>query len=41
MYKNGNSKDCKFTESSIFVTRKFYVINVQNNGQYGRGNEND
>ena len=28
-------------ESSRFATRKFYVLNDQNNGQYGRGNEND
>ena len=24
-----------------FTTRKWYIINDQNNGQYGRGNEND
>ena len=24
-----------------FATRKWYIINDQNNGQYGRGNEND
>ena len=28
-------------ESSNFATRKWYVINEQNNGQYGRGNENN
>ena len=28
-------------ESSNFATRKWYIINDQNNGQYGRGNEND
>ena len=28
-------------ESSRFATKKWYVINDQNNGQYGRGNEND
>ena len=28
-------------ESSKFATRKLYVINDQNNGQYGRRNEND
>ena len=28
-------------ESSKFATRKWYIINRQNNGQYGRGNEND
>ena len=27
-------------ESSKFVTRKWYIINDQNNGQYGKGNEN-
>ena len=34
MYKNGKSKD-KMT------TIKWYIINDQNNGQYGRGNENN
>ena len=28
-------------KSSKFATRKFYIINDQNNGKYGRGNEND
>ena len=28
-------------ESSKFAARKWYIINDQNNGQYGRGNEND
>ena len=28
-------------EYSKFATRKWCVINDQNNGQYGRGNEND
>ena len=28
-------------ESSKFATRKWYIINDQNNGQYGRRNEND
>ena len=28
-------------ESSKFATRKWYLINDQNNGQYSRGNEND
>ena len=28
-------------ESSKFATRKSYIINDQNNGQYERGNEND
>ena len=29
------------SESSKLATRKWYIINDQNNGQYGRGNEND
>ena len=29
------------SESSKFSTRKWYIINDQNNRQYGRGNEND
>ena len=28
-------------ESSKFATRKWYIINDQNNGQYGRGNGNN
>ena len=28
-----------YNESSKFATRKCYIINDQNNGQYGRGNE--
>ena len=28
-------------EYSTFATRKSYIINEQNNGQYGGGNEND
>ena len=27
--------------NSKFATRKWYIINEQNNGQYGEGNEND
>ena len=27
-------------ESSEFATKKWFIINDQNNGQYGRGNEN-
>ena len=27
-------------ESSKFATRKWYIINDQNNGQYGKGDEN-
>ena len=49
MYKNGNSKDCKFTKltkftkelNSKFARRKWCIINDQNNGQYGRGDENE
>ena len=28
-------------ESSKFTRRKWYVINDQNNGQHGRGKENE
>ena len=28
-------------EFSRYATRKWYIINDQNNRQYGRGNEND
>ena len=28
-------------ESSKFAKRKWYVINDQNNTEYGKGNEND
>ena len=28
-------------KSSKFATRKWYILNNQNNEQYGRGNEND
>ena len=28
-------------ETSKFATRKWYIINDKNNGQYNRGNEND
>ena len=33
-----NNSDNK---SSKFATRKWYIIHDQNNGQYGRGDEND
>ena len=36
-----NSLNDSENESSKFATRKWYIINDQNNGQYGRGNEND
>ena len=29
------------SESLKFATRKWYVINDENNGEYGEGNEND
>ena len=29
------------SEASKFAARKWYVINDQNNGQYGEENEND
>ena len=45
MYKNGKSKVNSLSnldnEYLKFATRKLYIINDQNNGQYGRGNEND
>ena len=38
-----NDSDNESSEGlhSKFATRKWYIINDQNNGQYGRGNEND
>ena len=33
-----NDSDNKYSK---FVTRKWYIINDQNNGQYGIGNDND
>ena len=39
--KTVNLLNASENESSKFATRKFYVINDQNNGQYGGGNEND
>ena len=46
MYKNENQKIVNLlnntdNETSQFATRKWYVINDQNNGEYGEGNEND
>ena len=46
MYKNGTQKTVNLlndsdNESSKFTTRKWYIINDQNNGQYGRGNEDE
>ena len=39
--KNVNLLNDSNNKSSKFETRKLYIINDQNNGQYGRGNEND
>ena len=33
-----NDPDNKYSK---FATRKWYIINDQNNGQYGRGNEDE
>ena len=41
MYKNGNSDNNSDNNSSKFATKKWYIINDQNNGQYGRGYEDD
>ena len=38
--KVANQLNDSDNESSKFATRKWYIINNQNNGQYGRGNEN-
>ena len=38
--KNVNLLNDSNNKSSKFETRKCYIINDQNNGQYGRGNEN-
>ena len=37
--KNGNLLNDSDNESSKFAIRKWYIINDQNNEQYGRGNE--
>ena len=39
--KIANLLNDSYNESLKFVTRKWYIINDQNNGQYGIGNEND
>ena len=36
-----NALDATDVESSKFATRKWYVINDQNNTEYDKGNEND
>ena len=45
MYNNGNAKNSKLlsnadNEPLKFATRKWYVINDQNNTDYGDGDEN-
>ena len=39
--KIANLLNDPYNKSSKFATRKWYVINDQNNGKHGRGNEND
>ena len=39
--KTVNLLNASANESSKFSTRKWHVINDQNNGEYGEGNEND
>ena len=39
--KIGNLLNNTASESLKFSARKWYVINDQNNGEYGEGNEND
>ena len=39
--KNANLLNDSDNEYWKFATRKWYIINGQNNGQYGEGNEND
>ena len=36
-----NLLDHKDDNDPIFETKKWYIINDLNNGQYGKGNEND
>ena len=38
---NDSDNESSMELHSNFATRKWYIINDQNNGQYGRGNEND
>ena len=38
---NGSDNKSSIELHSKFATRKWYIINDQNNGQYGRGNENE
>ena len=39
--KNANLLNDPDNKSFKFATRKWYIINDQNNGQYGIGNDND
>ena len=39
--KNANLLHDSANKSSKLATRKWYIINDQNNGQYGEGGEND
>ena len=39
--KIGNLLNDSDNKSSKFASRKWYIINDQNNGHYGKGNEND
>ena len=38
---NGSDNKSSIELHSKLATRKWYIINDQNNGQYGRGNENE
>ena len=38
--KISNLLNDSYNESSKFATRKWYIINDQNNGQYSKGNGN-
>ena len=40
-HKIANLLNDSDNESSKFATRKWHIINDQDNGQYGEGNEND
>ena len=38
---NGSNNKSSIKLHSKFATRKWYIINDRNNGQYGRGDENE
>ena len=40
-FDNGFDNNSSVKLHSKFATRKWYIINDQNNGQYGRGDENE